>query len=90
MTKSDLIQAIAEKAGVSKKSAGAMIDAFTDTVLDAAHSAQPVVIHGFGTFSRKDKPSRNARNPKTGGAIVVQAYSTLSFKPVPSVKEKLS
>lgn len=90
MTKSDLIETISVKAGVSKKSAAAMIDALTSTIVEAAHDGEQVSIHGFGTFTRKDRKARSGHNPRTGGKVDVPASSTLGFKPVPSLKAKLS
>jgi DNA-binding protein HU-beta len=70
MNKAELVDAIAKKvSGVSKKSVGEMVDAFTDTVQGALKKGESVALIGFGTFSTGKRAARAGRNPRTGEAI---------------------
>jgi DNA-binding protein HU-beta len=71
MNKSDLVDAIAESAGLSKADAGRALDALVDTVTSALKSGQSVSLVGFGTFSVRDRAARTGRNPRTGETIQI-------------------
>lgn len=76
MNRSELIDAVAAKAGTTKKVAGEVIAAFCSTV----QNADKVTLVGFGTFQRKQRAARNGRNPQTGKEIKIAAKEVLTFK----------
>ena len=73
MTKSELIDAVASAANVSKADAERTIGAFFDTVVANAKKGDKVAWPGFGSFSTSKRPARTGRNPQTGEAIHVPA-----------------
>ena len=81
MNKSELIAAVAEKAGVAK----AMIDA----VAGALKAGDKVAIAGFGNFEVKERAAREGRNPATGEAITIAASKTVAFKASKALKESV-
>ncbi len=87
MNKSDLIDAMAEAADVSKSAAGRALDALTDSVAVALKNGDTVSILGFGTFSVKERAARTGRNPQTGATIEIKASKTPSFKAGKSLKD---
>ena len=80
MTKQELVSAIAEKAGISKKDADAAVKAFTETVSEAMKNGDKVQLIGFGTFEVAERAAREGRNPKTGEAMTIAASKTPKFK----------
>jgi DNA-binding protein HU-beta len=80
MNKSELIDAMAESADISKASAGRALDAFTDAVKQTLKEGGQVSLVGFGTFSVKQRAARDGRNPQTGETIKISAASVPSFK----------
>ena len=81
MNKNELITAVAEKSGLTRKQAEAAFTAFTDTVTEALKADDKVQLMGFGTFEIKERPARTGRNPATGAAIEIPASKTPVFKP---------
>lgn len=80
MNKTELVQALADKAGVSKVVAGAVLEAFQDVVTDELRAKQSVVLTGFGSFQIKESPARVGRNPGTGEPISIAAKTAPIFK----------
>lgn len=87
MTKSDLVAAMAEKAGIRKKDAEAALNAFIEVVTEALQKGDKVEIRGFGTFLMKERAARVARNPKTGEKVEVPPKLVPAFKPGKDLKE---
>jgi len=85
MTKSDLVAAIAEKAGIRKKDAEAALNAFIDVVTEALAKEEKVEIRG--TFLMKERAPRVARNPRTGEKVEVPAKLSPAFKPGKDLKD---
>lgn len=81
MNKTELIQALAEKTGVNKVTASAMLDAFQEVVTDELKAKGSIALLGFGTFQVKEKPARLGRNPSTGEALNLPAKTVPVFKP---------
>ena len=81
MKKTDLVAAVAAKAGISKKDADAAVSALVATITDALAEGDSVQLVGFGTFEMKTRAARTGRNPQTGAAMKIAASQTLSFKP---------
>ena len=80
MNKSELIDAIADSADISKAAAGRAVDAFVESITGALKSGDQVTLIGFGTFSVKDRAARTGRNPQTGQEIQIAAAKIPSFK----------
>lgn len=79
MNKSDLVEAIAKRTGVSKTMTDSMIDAFIDSVTGCLKKGETVTLVGFGTFSQGKRAARTGRNPQTGAAIRIPAARTAKF-----------
>ena len=80
MNKSELIEMIAQKANLSKKSATRAIDLFVDAVKRNLSDNKKVTITGFGTFSVSSRAARNGVNPQTGQPIRIPATRVPHFK----------
>lgn len=87
MNKSELIDAMAEAADISKSSAGRALDALTDSIALALKNGDTVSIIGFGTFSVKERAARSGRNPQTGAAIEIAASKSPAFKAGKALKD---
>lgn len=90
MNKSELIEAIAGSADISKAAAGRAIDAVVESVTNALKSGDQVTLIGFGTFSVKDRAARTGRNPQTGAEIQIAAAKIPSFKAGKGLKDAVN
>lgn len=89
MNKSELIGAIAERTGVTKKDAESVVDGFTEAVTEELQNGGKVKITGFGTFETRDRAARVGRNPQTGEEIDIPATTVPAFKPGSKLKESV-
>lgn len=80
MNKAELVQKIAEDAGISKAQANMALDSFTTTVTKTLKGGDKVTLVGFGTFSVSKRQARIGRNPQTGEAIKIKAKKVARFK----------
>ena len=80
MNKTELIAAMAEKAGLTKVDAGKALNAYIDTVKEQLAKGEKITLIGFGTFSTVKRPARTGRNPRTGKAIKIAAKKSPKFK----------
>lgn len=87
MNKSELIDAIATGADLTKVSAGKVLDAFMNTVTDVLKDGGQVVLPGFGSFSTGNRAARTGRNPQTGKEIQIKASRVAKFKAGKKLKE---
>jgi|TARA_Y100001936_G_scaffold251707_1_gene308642 DNA-binding protein HU-beta len=87
VNKSELIDAIAESADLSKASAGRALDAAVEAITNALKSDDSVSLVGFGTFSVKERAARTGRNPQTGAPIEIAAAKIPSFKAGKALKD---
>jgi|TARA_Y100001951_G_scaffold16759_1_gene11853 DNA-binding protein HU-beta len=87
VNKSELIDAIAESADLSKASAGRALDAAVEAITNALKSNDSVSLVGFGTFSVKERAARTGRNPQTGAPIEIAAAKIPSFKAGKALKD---
>ena len=87
MNKADLISAVADKAGLSKKSAEGAVNALVDIVGDALAKGDKVQLVGFGSFEVRKREARTGRNPKTKEAIKIPASKSPVFKPGKALKD---
>ncbi len=90
MNKTDLINAVAEKAGCSKKDADAAVNAVIASVSDALAAGDSVQLVGFGTFEVRARAEKQGRNPKTGEAITVPAAKVPAFKAGKALKDAVA
>ncbi|MDG5468215.1 HU family DNA-binding protein [Thermodesulfobacteriota bacterium] len=90
MTKADLVNSIAEKAGLSKADAEKALKAFTDAVTDALKAGEKVSLVGFGTFSVGDRAARTGQNPQTGAKIEIPAAKVPKFKAGKALKDSIN
>lgn len=89
MNKSDLIDVMAEKAGISKKAAGDALDAALESIAKSLAKGDAVTLVGFGTFAVKKRKARTGINPKTKEKIKIAAKKVPVFKPGSSLKDKV-
>ncbi len=90
MTKADLVNSIAEKAGLSKTDAEKALKAFTDAVVDALKAGEKVSLVGFGTFSVGERAARQGQNPQTGAKINIAAAKVPKFKAGKALKDSIN
>ncbi len=80
MNKAEFVDEIVAKTGWTKREAEAALKAVLDTVTDAVASGEKVTLPGFGTFDKRERAARTARNPQTGEAVKVKKTSVPGFK----------
>ncbi|HEY9647580.1 MAG TPA: HU family DNA-binding protein [Chroococcidiopsis sp.] len=90
MNKSELVDAIAAKASVTKKDADAVLSAAVESIIEALASGDKVTLVGFGTFEVRDRAAREGRNPQTGKAIKIPATKVPAFSAGKVFKEKVA
>jgi len=90
MNKTELVAAIAEQAGLSKKDAEAAVSAFTATVADALKKNDKVQLVGFGTFEVSERAAREGRNPQTGATMKIAASKAPKFKAGKALKDAIN
>ena len=81
MNKAQLIDAIAEKAGLTKADSKKALEAFVATVGESLKSGDKVALVGFGSFSISERSARRGRNPQTGKIIQIPAKKVVKFRP---------
>lgn len=90
MNKAELINAAAEKAGLSKKDTETVISAAIDAITDCLASGEKVQLVGFGAFEVKKRAERIGRNPKTKESIKIPASQVPMFKPGKALKDAVA
>ena len=90
MNKSELIEAIAAQADISKADAGRALDATLEAVTGALKNGDSVSLVGFGTFSVKERAAREGRNPQTGQTIQIAAAKVPGFKAGKALKDAVN
>ena len=86
MTKSELIDAMAASAAISKTAAEAALHGFLGSVQAAIKKGDKVTLTGFGTFSVSERAARTGRNPQTGEPLTIKAAKVPRFKPGTELK----
>src|SRR3954463_7311207 len=81
MTKADIVEALYEKVGFSKKEAADLVELVFDTIKTTLSQGQKIKVSGFGNFVVREKRSRIGRNPQTGESIEITARRVLTFRP---------
>ena len=87
MNKTELVAAVAEQAGLSKKDAEAAVKAFTDVVAEALKAGDKIQLVGFGTVEVSERAAREGRNPRTGETMIIEASKTPKFKAGKALKD---
>lgn len=90
MNKSELTDAVANAADLSKASAARAVDAMIDAVATALKDGDQVSIVGFGTFLVRERSARSGRNPRTGETINIKASKVPGFKPGKALKDTIN
>lgn len=90
MTKAELIDAVADAAGVSKADAERTVGAFFDTVVKTTKKGDSVTWPGFGKFSTTKRPARTGRNPQTGEPVKIKASTAMKFTSSSTLKTALN
>ena len=90
MNKAELVNAISEKAALSKKDAEKVLAAITETVTESLTAGEKVQIVGFGSFEVVNRAARTARNPRTGEAVEIAASKAPAFKAGKALKDSVN
>lgn len=90
MNKADLVNSIADKAGVTKKQADSVLTAALDIIIDTVSDGDKVTLVGFGSFEPRHRKARNGRNPQTGKALKIPATTVPAFSAGKFFKEQVS
>ncbi|MDZ4132306.1 MAG: HU family DNA-binding protein [Dethiobacteria bacterium] len=87
MNKPELVEAVAEKAGITKKDSEKAVAAVLEGIADTLAKGEKVQLVGFGTFEVRHRNAREGRNPSTGEAIKIAAQNVPAFKPGKALKD---
>ena len=90
MTKTELIAAVAEKAGLTKKDAERVINATMETITESLVKGDKVQVSGFGIFEVKAREARVGRNPRTKESIQIPATKLPAFKASKTLKDAVA
>ena len=90
MNKSELIDAVANAADLSKASATRAVDSVIETIRNSLRGGDQVTIVGFGTFLVRQRSARSGRNPRTGETIQIAACRVPSFKAGKALKDAVN
>ena len=90
MNKTELIAAVANKTGLSKKDAEGAVKAFTDVVAEELKKGEKVQLVGFGTFEVSKRAARTGRNPQTGKEMKIAASKAPKFKAGKALKDMVN
>ena len=90
MTKTELVNSMAEKAGLSKADTEKALKAFVESVTDALKQEDKISLVGFGTFSVGERAARTGKNPQTGAALQIPAAKVPKFKAGKALKDAVN
>ena len=89
MTKTDLVEVVYERVGLSRREAVKALDIVLEIIKDSLCRGEKVKISGFGSFVVNRKRARRGRNPQTGDPLIITSRCVLSFKASDILKERL-
>ena len=89
MNRKELVEGVAERAGVSRAAAGAVVEAALEAIGARLADGESVTIPGFGTFEVRRRSARTGRNPRTGEAIEIAASRVPAFKAGKGLRERV-
>jgi len=81
MNKAQLVEAVSDETGITKKEAGNVLDAVTETIIDTFSKGEKVTLVGFGTFQVRQRKERKGINPQTKEALTIPAKKVPKFVP---------
>src|SRR5699024_87876 len=87
MNKTDLINAVSDKADLTKKESGAAVDAVFESIQDSLKKGEKVQLIGFGNFEVRERAARKGRNPQSGEEIEIAASKVPAFKAGKALKD---
>ena len=90
MNKTEIINEVAKKCGISKKDAEKDVNATVDTIADTLAAGDKVQLVGFGSFETKTREARMGRNPRTKEAVEIPAATVPVFKAGKALKDKVA
>ena len=90
MNRTELAEQVASKTGLDRRQSEAAVEAVTASIVAEIKAGNRVSIFGFGSFERRDRAARTARNPQTQETVKVPASKTVAFKPAAAFKETLN
>ena len=90
MNRAELIVAMAEKTGLSKKDAEKALKAFTDVVAEELKKGEKIQLVGFGTFEVSERAAREGRNPRSGETMTIAACKAPKFKAGKALKDAIN
>jgi len=90
MNKGDVVNKMADTAGITKSQAESALNAVLDGITDALKNEESVTLIGFGTFSLSKRAARTGRNPQTGATIQIAAKNLAKFKAGKKLSEALN
>lgn len=89
MTKSELIEELAQRSDLTKRAAGDALNALLDIVTESLGRGEKVTLTGFGTFLVRQRAARMGRNPQTGDPLHIPAQTTPAFRAGSALKESV-
>ena len=90
MNKTELTDAVADAAGLTKADAARALDAVLTTISDTLAKGEQVGVVGFGTFLVRERKARTGRNPQTGAELKIAAATVPAFKPGKALKDAVN
>ena len=90
MKKTEIVERVAGEAGITKQAAQTAVGSVFDAIAEALARGEDASIAGFGKFTRKDRPAREGRNPRTGERIAIGPSAGVSFKAGKPLKDALN
>ncbi len=90
MKKMELVEAVANQAGLTKADANRAIDAVFETIKDVLKKGDKMPIAGFGTFAVSKRAAREGRNPQTGAPVHIAARTAVTFKAGTALKDAVN
>ena len=90
MTKADIIDAVCEDNGFSKRESAKITETMLDIIKESLENGENVKLSGFGSFNIQHKRARRGRNPQTGEEIIISARRVLSFNPSEILRDELN
>jgi DNA-binding protein HU-beta len=90
MNKQDLVAQVGVRLALSRRASTEVVDAVAASVMRAVAAGEKVTIPGFGTFEKRLRAPRSARNPRTGDRVAVPATSVVVFRPGAEFRQKVA
>ena len=90
MNKTELVEVVSSKAGVTKTEAQKVVTATLEAIVQGVVADGKVILPGFGTFETRQRSARNGRNPRTGETIKIKVTKAPAFKPGKGMKDAVA